>query len=62
MPSHIATPGSTNAIDRLTLGTEAVRGTNSSTWAPPCGMCAEFEATPSIPGTCSAPCICADAE
>lgn len=31
MPSDITTPAPTAAIDRLTLGTEAVRGTDTST-------------------------------
>lgn len=61
MPSEITTPGAASAIDRLTLGTEAVRGASANFPVPFCSCnCAEFDATPSIPGPSS--CLCADAE
>ena len=63
MPSEITTPGAASAIDRLALGTEAVRGGVPSTIQ--CTVlcnCAEFDATPSIPGTCCPPYMCAESE
>ena len=63
MPSEITTPGAASAIDRLALGTEAVRGANANFPVPFCSCnCAEFDATPSIPGACCAPCMCAVTE
>lgn len=51
MPAEITTPSTTGAVDRLALATDAVRGA-SANWPFMCKCnCAEFDATPSAPGT-----------
>lgn len=63
MPSEVNAPRTTGAVDRLALGTEAVRGANANFPVPFCSCnCAEFDATPSMPGTCCPPYMCAEAE
>jgi hypothetical protein len=59
VPSDINNPTSSGSVDRLTLGTEAVRGGSPSVPLPngvACS-CADFEATPLGNGPCCA-CIC----
>lgn len=63
MPSEITSPSTTGSVDRLALSTQAVRGANANIPTLFCVCnCAEFEATPSIPGTCCPPYMCAASE
>lgn len=62
MPAEITTPSTANAVDRLTLGTEDVRGVNANSWIPQCSCnCAELDTNTSPMGGCFFY-ICADTE
>lgn len=60
MPQEISSPIGSSSVDRLTLGTEAVRGGSPSVPLP-AGLacsCADLEATPSGAGPCLTTCVC----
>lgn len=61
MPAGITTPSTTDAVDRLTLATDTIRGA-SANWPFMCKCnCAEFDAAPSTYSV-GVTCMCAAAE
>lgn len=66
MPTNPTTPGSSPAVDRLTLGVESPRGTPEASMAFPClPQCSCFEAEASGISLCltsGATCVCSEAQ